>query len=58
VVAGGPLGLLPEGAGEGFGVGGHGPGQGAVAGVDAEVAGEVVLVVPGGGADRGRLGRA
>ena len=27
-VAGGPLGFLPEGAGEGFGVGGHGPGAG------------------------------
>lgn len=51
-------GLLPEGVGEGVGVSGHGPGQGAVAGLDAEVAGEVVLVMPGGGADRGPLGRA
>ena len=57
VVAGGPLGFLPEGAGEGVGVGGHGAGQAAVGGIDAEVAGEVVLGVPGGGADRGRLGR-
>jgi hypothetical protein len=47
VVAGGPLGFLPEGAGEGADVGGHGPGQGAVGGLDAEVAGEVILVVPG-----------
>ena len=46
VVAGGPLGFLPEGVGEGVGVSGHDPGQGAVAGLDAEVAGEVVLVVP------------
>jgi hypothetical protein len=46
VVAGGPLGFLPEGAGEGAGVGGHGPGKGAVAGLNSEVAGEVVLAVP------------
>ena len=57
VVAGGPLGFLPEGAGEGIGIGGHGAGQGAVAGFDAEVPGEVAGVVPGPGADRGRLGR-
>jgi hypothetical protein len=50
-------GLLPEGAGGGVGVSGHGPGQGAVAGLHAEVAGEVVLVVPGPGSDRGRLDR-
>src|SRR5690242_1605179 len=53
VAAGGPLGLLSEAAGEGVRVGRHGAGQGAVAGIDAEVTGEVVLGVPGGGADRG-----
>jgi hypothetical protein len=52
VVAGGPLGFLPEAAGEGVRVGRHGARQGAVAGIDAEVAGEVVLGVPGGRADR------
>jgi len=57
VVAGGPLGFLPVGIGEGVGVGGHGAGQAAVGGLDAEVAGEVAGVVPGGGADRWRLGR-
>lgn len=56
MVAGGPPGFLPEGAGEGTGERGHGPGQGAVLWFDAEVAGEVVLVIPGGRADRGRLG--
>ncbi|HLM88029.1 MAG TPA: hypothetical protein VK284_03220 [Streptosporangiaceae bacterium] len=55
VLAGGPLDFCPEAAGEG--VGGHGAGQGGVAGFQAEVAGEVVLVVPGGRADRGRLDR-
>jgi len=54
VLAGGPLGFLPEAAGEGVRIGVHGAGQGAVAGFDAEVAGEVVLV-PGAGADRGLL---
>jgi len=57
VVACGPLGFLPEGIGEGAGVGGHGAGQAPVGGLDAEVAGEVAGVVPGGRADGGRLGR-
>src|SRR5450755_2207819 len=57
VLAGGPLGFLPEAAGEGVRVCGHGAGQGAVAGFDAEVAGEVILVIPGGRPDRGRLDR-
>jgi len=64
VVKGGPLGFLPEGVGEGVGVSGHGPGQGAVAGPHAEVGGEVVLVVPdprvrsrAAGSRRGRRGR-
>jgi hypothetical protein len=52
VVAGAPLGFLTEGAR----IGGHGPGQGAVARLDAEVAGKVFLAVPGPRADRGRLG--
>jgi hypothetical protein len=55
VLAGGPLGFLPEAAGEGVGVGRHGAAHGAAAGFDAEVAGEVVLAVPGGRAGRGRL---
>ena len=57
MVAGGPLGFLPEREGEGVGVGGHGAGQAAVGGPGAEVAGEIARVVPGGGADGGRLGR-
>jgi hypothetical protein len=57
VVAGGPLGFPPEAAGEGVRIGRHGARQGAVAGIDAEVAGEAVLGVPGGRADRGRPGR-
>ena len=54
MVSGGPLGFLSEGAD----VGGHSPRQSAVAGLDAEVAGEVAGVVPGPEADRGRLGCA
>jgi hypothetical protein len=50
VLAGGPLDFGPEAAGEGAGVGRHGVVQDAVAGFEAEV----VLVVPGGRADRGR----
>ena len=57
VVACGPLGFLPEGIGEGVGVGGRGAGQAAAGGLDAEVAGEVVLAVPGGGAKLTPLAR-
>ena len=48
---------LPETAGEGVAICCRCAGQGAVAGLDTEVAGEAGLVIPGGGADRGRLDR-
>jgi hypothetical protein len=54
MLAGGPLDFRPEAAGEGVCVGRRGGLQSGVAGfeVEVEVAGEVVLVVPGLGADR------
>jgi hypothetical protein len=52
-----PVRRRPEAVRQGVGVGGHGVVQGGAAGIQAGVAGEVVLVVPGGRADRERPGR-
>jgi hypothetical protein len=50
-------GLLPEGAGEGVGVSGHGPGQGAVAGSMPRSGARSSWSYPAPGSDRGRLDR-
>ncbi len=57
MVAGGPLGFVPEGVGVGVGVGGRGLWAGRGRRARGRGRGEVVLVLHGHGADRGRLGR-